>query len=764
MNVALGMILEESTTRRLYRLVHKDVTRVSLMPIGEKDAWNIFVGAKAFAMNLEDGTWKEYFPPVSTSTEDDTVRLHQGSAVSQDHGDALYKLLAEAFSYTPQLLTSKGRGALWNDLRAAEKSLAKSTFYKAVRRWLEGGLVPIALRARWGAGRTAMDKQDLETIDLAAAIETVRSESMRLQRESHRPGSDADSTKLGRHRKRNATKSPTLYRVDRQTLRVFKTYFDRKQKQMGKTLPALYNEMRGEVFATVQPFGPPEKWPTWAIPSFAQFSYYWREMVGYKQKRVAAHGAKTFETSERAKLGQSISLAYAAGRIGELDATVWNVELVGEGPDAPIIGSPVVFRIRCKDTGQLLGLSISLEDASFAGAALAIANCLEDKAAFCQRIGINDMVVPWNVRGLPAQIDADMGETYNNKPKRFVRLTGVSIETMPGGRGDMKPGVESDWHTLQTRLSPLTPGAIIKAYEAEHGIKWRMRAAMTLKQFTRELVLEELKRMHTPRGDMKLPADLVARGVTTAPHDMFEWSVRNSGGGLKKVDETLVRLSLLDLETGSVTERGLTVKGVHYVCKSLRLAEAHARARQMGRRTVRVAKDPLLVDRVWLIEGDEEAPTSYEPCRMDMNFINQRSYAGKTWREVLSTIREGTTLDIVATENRLQQMDALSRLQAENRSTARERVAQARKDFETNESQLTLAREDARLEEKNALSPGLAITAPLAPKQDAPAATVTPITRVAAPPQPPKMSRFERLAQRHQPNVDDAAPARLAND
>jgi hypothetical protein len=46
------MILEESTTRRLYRLVHKDATRVSLMPIGEKDAWNIFVAANTFAVDF----------------------------------------------------------------------------------------------------------------------------------------------------------------------------------------------------------------------------------------------------------------------------------------------------------------------------------------------------------------------------------------------------------------------------------------------------------------------------------------------------------------------------------------------------------------------------------------------------------------------------------------------------------------------------------------------------------------------------------------
>jgi hypothetical protein len=729
------------------------------MPIGETGQWTFSVSQTTLRTNTEtaNGLWVEHAPLPLEEAEDGTVVLGTSSAASQHHGYATFDRFASALVDITRLLTKEGRNEVLAELQAADPTLSRTTFYKVLRRWLEGGMTPLALQAKWKGPSVALDLTNLEDIDAAEAVKACKARSLQLQQEGKPERKNVDATARGVPRKRAAPAQPTLYEVDRYTLRVLLTYYKTKMAQRSMSLASAYELMRREVFSTAQVFGPEMKWPLWAIPSFVQFKHYWRELVSHKARTVSERGAHRYELEGR-ELARSVSAAYAAGRIGELDATVWNVELVGDGDDAPIIGPPIVFRVRCKDTGQLLGLSVSLENASWNGAASAIINCLEDKLAFCKRIGLTDedLALRWDTRGLCTQFDVDQGETYNHKPRRFMRLTGVSISTMPRARGDMKPGVESDWNTLQVGLNEMTPGAIIKAYEEERGIKWHMKASMTLRQFTQMLVLHELRRMYTPRMNIHLPREMVRANGNTSPNWMFRWSLRNGGGGLKLFDETAVRLSLLPVENATVDERGLSVRGIHFKCEPLRIAEAHAKARAQGRRTVRVCIDPLLVDSVWLIQGDEEAPTSYVRSTLDMRLPEQRSYKGRTWREVLN-LRESTN---VTNRNELEEVNhALAVVTAKQDKIAQEAIARreaARKQFPTNEARLIAGRKSEREVAKNQTSPALAITAPLQPIVEQTVAQVVPITQAHAKAVPTKRSRFSRLVQQFQSDSPEA--------
>ena len=195
-----------------------------------------------------------------------------------------------------------------------------------------------------------------------------------------------------------------------------------------------------DVYATPTPTQTAKFWPRWVVPSLSVFVYWFKRMTTYRERRVAIGGEHNFELNERDLLGQGVSKAYAAGSVGELDATVWNVDIVSELPGAASVGPPIVFRIRDKDTGELLGISVSLESASWMSAATAIANCLEDKVKFCKRFDIDIARDDWLVRGLPATITADCGETHNHKPNRFINKTSTNLKNLQAARGDLKPG------------------------------------------------------------------------------------------------------------------------------------------------------------------------------------------------------------------------------------------------------------------------------------------------------------------------------------
>lgn len=751
---AFGMLLTDVPRQRQVRIVAINDVRVSLMPLGSSKEFNSWMKRSDFDASVRDSVYVETVTEAASDVE--PVRVPYGGESAERAGDERFARLRVALK-DERILTAEGRAQLWKEMKAADSRLSKATFYRCVRVFLEGGMVPASLNSRRSGRKVGVDRTALEDISLADAIATAQRKSIAAQEKGKPKPGQAWESKAGEVRKRAANRSPTHYVVnDRETLRLFLEYYNKKIRHR-RQLKTLYEEMRAEVFATKQPFGPALKWPTWSIPAFTTFAYYWRELIDYETRQVALHGRKKWDLSNRGKTGQSISHAFAAGRVGQLDATVWPIELVGEGDDAPLIGSPVVFRIRDKDTGQLLGLSVSLESASWYGAAAAIANCLEDKAAFCRRLGIEQLPLPWDIRGLPAEIHADLGETYNHKPMRFLRFTGLALSHMPGGRGDLKGGVESDFDGLQVSISEKTPGALLKECGPDlRLVKLRMGAQLTLNAFMRELVLAEQKKMHTPRRGLRLPDAMVTAGVPASPYAMFKWSERYGGGGLRRHDERLVRLSLLPVQNASINEDCLSVRGVRYECAPLTLVNAHAQARLKGRTTARVAYDPFLVNQVWLLEGSDEAPTAYVPAMLSTRWVAQRDWLGKTWREVLDLDNAAVLNNLESMANIEDGLDEIERLRARNRDESTARVKRARANFPASEAALMRQRDNARNEAKNEASPQSAIGRPLLPVEH-PAAPVLALVnkQVHSTPRTENRSRHARLAASLQPAPKD---------
>lgn len=786
MTPIIGLLMQETSTKKFLRVCHVDPAGVDLIVIGDKRKLNFKVPLAEFQEKSEASEWVEHKPYTNEAlNEDDGVAIATSPA-GRAHGAATFGQFKDALSDVSRLLTEHGRAALYRELKEQHPKLTKKTFYKVVRRWLEGGMTPKCLDARWyGVKRTSVDRTDLDSIPFETAKRACQAKALAFTQTLAAPQRSGETR--SRHRRdhlegkqkrraRASTYQPSHYLVCRDTLRVFLQYF--KRKAAGDTLQDLYDAMRAEVFATAHPIGLPEKWPLWAVPTFAQFKYYYRQLVSLKDAVSAKQSSKHYNGSVRSKLGQSSSPAYTAGAVGEIDATIWPINLVGEGPDAPLIGTPVVFRVRCRDTGQLMGISVSLESASWNSAALAIVNCIEDKTEFCRSLGIEHMPFPWDVRGLPARILADQGETYNHLVERFARFSGVAVDNLPGGRGDLKPGVESDWHVLQVRLSGKAPGAIVAEWAQTTNKQWQAQAQMTLKQFKRYLVLEELERMHEPRHNLKMPEAMMSGGerpASTAPHDLWRWCIRHGAGAVKMVDERELRLSVLPTERASVTEHGLTFRDLHFVCDPLALADEHARARRQGRRTVAVAYDPLLVDTVFLLEGDDDtAPTAYHPARLNTQTRrDQRAYMGKTWREVLVAMEAQKLADLEAEEKRQKAVDQVRAMKQSIRDESEAAVADARQSYPTSTSALINGKAAARLVEKNAVSPQQAISAPLQEPPAGPAAAVVSIAQVrartetlpAAP--PPASSSYSRRLERMRaaqagngaPSTDVGSPA-----
>ena len=692
----------QTSTQNCFRLVHGTGNQVWLMPMGKRSrGWPTSLDGKLFAEACDIGAY-------TLVTSEATVVTP--TATAQKHGEKTFQRLKVGLSSIENLLTETGRMEVLASLQSVDKKLSKSYFFKHLRRWFVGGCTPMGLAAQWERSNAPNVADTVAKMDYAFAVKSVQDQCARLMGEPHVASEITDYTvKKKAPRRRRQPTLRTRFRTTIAAKRVFLHYFRKYFVSHGMTLRQAWELMLKEVFSTMQPTGELLQWADHLIPSFSEFHNTFYALTDRNDRARAMHGDRDFELNGRAKLGQQISAGFSAGLVGGIDATVWNVELVGEGPDAPLIGSPVVFRIRCKDTGMPLGLSVSLENASWLSAATAIANCLDDKPEFCLKHGIVISHHAWPARGLPSRFEADCGETHNHKPNAFIRRTGVDLRNLTAGRGDLKGGTESDLFVIQTRLNGKTPVAIIKEYCDKNHTQWIVKARMTVKQFTAFLILEELKRIREVRESRSLPIHAVEAGYDASALGMWNYSVRYDGGRLSEFPEKEVRLSLLETATASVTESGLLFKGLLYKCDLLSLGRAFERARARRREQVNVVFDQRLVDHIYLVAGDPEFPQGYTECALNVDRMDQRKYAARCFREVWKMMTRQTEVNDEQARVTRSLVADLSAQQDKIVAQGVQRVEQSRREQPISNNALVKGRAAAREEEKFKHSPTLAL-------------------------------------------------------
>lgn len=561
-------------------------------------------------------------------------RVHHSPDVRQA-ASAKYQRFKAPFSDLNRLMTPRGRARCFHELRETDTKLTRAVFDRALREWLAGGRVPMAFAPRWpDRGPQAVVSKDLDDVPYATALKHVRERATQIDIGSHPlPEKPPTHTKDGRPRRRLAPQKPTLYRTDRETLRVFLHFYRWKLEKPGRSLRQAYDEMSVRVFVDQDAAGNTYDLDQRQIPSYATFEQFYFVLMPLSQRRIGTKGKKHFDLNERPVTGEESSRSVASGLVASGDATIWNVGIRSRFPGRRPVGPPVVFRIRAKKGGMLIGLAISLENASFMGMATAIVCCVTNKVAFCAAAGIEISADEWPCEGLPAVIEFDRGETDNDKPTEFVDLTGVDVVNLKKGRPDLKPGVESDFRTLQVQLNGMTPGMLIETWEKATNQKWVLAGEMDIDQFTRLVIGHELNRMKQIREGIDLDDEMIAAGVVRSSLSIWKYELERKGG-LMTFDRETVAISLLPIEAASTTPAGLYFKGCYYTSQELVARHEFARARIHGGSKAKVKSDHRLVDTVYLVELGGKRVNPPMLCRLSMDLKHQHNYLGKTFREV----------------------------------------------------------------------------------------------------------------------------------
>lgn len=381
--------------------------------------------------------------------------------------------------------------------------------------------------------------------------------------------------------------------------------------------------------------------PADELPTYPQFTYWYRKEHNPKREVTARHGETRFNLSHRAVLGDATQMAFGPGSIYQIDATVGDIYLVSSLDRSRIIGRPVIYVVIDTFSHLITGISVTLEGPSWVGAMLAIENATLDKVSFCKEYGITIEEAEWPSCHFPEGFLADRGELEGYNADNLVNAFNTRIYTTAPYRGDWKSIVEQQIDLLQEKGVRWAPGEVRKRERGRRD--YRLDAVLDLHQFRKLMILCALRhnnqhRMEAYRKDEYMIAD----DVEPYPIDLWNWGIENRSGYLRKIPQEIVRMNLLPEYEVVITQRGIRFQGLYYSCDRALSEQWFERAREKGVEYRKAVADPRDLSRIYL---RADKGSRLETCYLvdaDKTFLQRDLYEALEYFELCKLKKEAS--------------------------------------------------------------------------------------------------------------------------
>lgn len=478
------------------------------------------------------------------------------------------------------------------------QSLTKKTVYKYLRRFWQGGCTKNALLPRFlhCGGR-------------------------------NKPKVASDSKRGRPRRHAHETNGARGINADEDVKRKFqlgfkKYYLGNLTDAYRKTLSAYFNIGYRLENGVLVPVLPDES----ELPSFSQFRYWHDKLRVLDDELKSISGERKFLLRHRAILGHSTQLAFGPGSEFQVDATIGDLYLVSVLDRSRIIGRPVIYFISDVFSRMVVGLSVSLEGPSWAGAMLALGNLVADKVEFCKQHGIDITPEAWPCHYLPDQLIADRGEFEGFSADTLVNSLGIQLSNTPPYRPDWKGIVEQNFNLVNKQLIHWLPGATYP-HRGRGDKDYRLDACLTLPEFRQLMIWCVLTHNQSHRlRDYPLTAAMIQDHVEPYPLDLWNWGIVNQTGRLRTLPIETMRLNVLPRGEASVTRTGIRFGGLTYVSQRALGEQWSLKARNLGGWKIPVAYDPHDLSIIYWCPKHQATLEPLELIEQDATFRNCNYY------------------------------------------------------------------------------------------------------------------------------------------
>lgn len=289
----------------------------------------------------------------------------------------------------------------------------------------------------------------------------------------------------------------------------------------------------------------------------------------------------------------------------EIDATFFQIQLVSRITKGLLVGRPVVYLIVDLFDGIVAGYSVTLENPSWATAALALHNCFSPKQPIFERLGLPYVEEDWPCHHLPNMLRADRAELVSNMGQQFNR-SGIRVEITPSMTPIAKGTVEGKNAQIKHRKNgrfnlPGQYSKILKRREPDG----KKQAALDIFEFEKILVEIIMELNRSPVRPKQIPPDAIPFGASVATRrGLHAWALEHRAGFTRLMPPNFVYEYLLTQANGTVTTLGIAFKGEVYTSDRLREVGCLNRALD-GSYKIAISYNPLFAAEIYFFDHDE---------------------------------------------------------------------------------------------------------------------------------------------------------------
>lgn len=326
------------------------------------------------------------------------------------------------------------------------------------------------------------------------------------------------------------------------------------------------------------------------IPSKYQFRYRCRQL------KRAEEGQG--DELPRGKRGKATDNVWGPGFF-EIDATHFQIQLVSRITKAQLVSRPTVYLIVDIFSGAIAGYALTLENPSWAVAALALHNAFSDKGPVFERLGLPYTSEDWPCRHLPNMLRADRAELVSNQGQEFP-ASGIRVEITPSMTPIAKGTVEGkNAEMKETPKGRFNLPGLFPKYRRRREPDGKKGAALDLLEFERilvEIIMDLNRKAVRPH---RIPTDALKDGSRVASRvGMYEWGIDHRPGFTREMPENFAYEHLLTSGDAKVTPGGILFDGEVFNCDALRDL-GYLTAALNGSYPIKIAHNPLLAAEIF---------------------------------------------------------------------------------------------------------------------------------------------------------------------
>ena len=302
------------------------------------------------------------------------------------------------------------------------------------------------------------------------------------------------------------------------------------------------------------------------IPTFSQFQYWSKKLsdgVATKRKRKPKGD---YERNQRG-MTDSVSSAYSIpGSVFEIDATLADVHIVTPLNRNFCIGRPLIYSITDRASRMIVGFYVSLEEASWETARLAIIHAFTSKVEYAKRFGLTLSEADWPCEHQPHKIIGDRGEMKGIIPGKVIPSTGTGLDLAPAYRPDMKSIVERRFKIINEESLHALPGTTKGRFRNRGEIDPRQEAVLTLDEISALLIKDVIKHNNDSEYDDLMTQDLIKADLRPTPLNYWNFHIENHRHQLKRCSMAEIKAKLLPPVVAKVTKYGIKYGKIYYSC------------------------------------------------------------------------------------------------------------------------------------------------------------------------------------------------------